>query len=58
MYLYIIIRHNILIQSLGNYTEVNKFNFLLEIEILRLAILPKAGTNEGNYHYMLITNKS
>ena len=31
MYVFIKICHNILIQCLGNYMEIKKFNFMLEI---------------------------
>ena len=35
MYKFIIIRHDILIQCHGNYMEMKKFNYMLEIYILR-----------------------
>ena len=35
MYEFIKIRHNILIQYHGNYMEMRKFNYMLEIDILR-----------------------
>ena len=35
MYKFIKIRHDILIQCHGNYMEIRKFNYMLEIEILR-----------------------
>ena len=35
MYISIKIRHDILIQCHVNYMEMNKFNYVLEIDILR-----------------------
>ena len=35
MYKFIKIRHDILIQCHGNYMEMKKFNYMLEIDILR-----------------------
>ena len=35
MYEFIKIRHDILIQCQGNYMKMKKFNFMLEIDILR-----------------------
>ena len=35
MYKFIKIRHDILIQCHGNYMEMRKFNYMLELEILR-----------------------
>ena len=40
------IRHNILIQCHGNYIEVNKFNYMLEIDILRNFSQKDFGCNE------------
>ena len=35
MYFLIEIRHNILVQCHGNYIEVRKCNYMLEVDILR-----------------------
>ena len=40
------IRHNILIQCHGNFIEVNKFNYMLEIDILRNFSQKDFGCNE------------
>ena len=43
MYKFIIIRHDIIKQCLGNYKEMKKFNFKLEIEISRNSTLKHFG---------------
>ena len=47
MYKYNKIRHDILIQCHGNYMEMKKFNYMLEIDILRNSSLEKLGVLRG-----------
>ena len=47
MYKFIKIRHNIIKQYHGNYKEMKKFNYKLEIEIFRNSTLRKLGVLRG-----------
>ena len=47
MYTFIKLRHGILLECQGNYMEMIKFNYMLEIDILRNSSPKKNGCPEG-----------
>ena len=48
MYKFIKIRHDIIKQCHGNYKEMKKFNYKLDIEIFRNSTLKKLGVLRGS----------
>ena len=49
MYKFITIRHDIISQYHGNYKEMNKINYKLEIEIFRNSTHKKMGVLRGSF---------
>ena len=49
MYKFIKIRHDIIKQCDGNYEEMEKLNYKLEIEIFRNSTLKKLGVLRGSF---------
>ena len=49
LYRFVKIRHDILIQCHGNYMEMKKFNFMLEIDILRNSSQKDLGALRGAF---------
>ena len=49
MYKFIKLRHGILIECQGNYMEMIKFNYMLEIDILRNSSPRKVGVLRGAF---------
>ena len=49
MYKFIKIRHDIIKQCHGNYKEMKKFNYKLEIEIFRNSTLKDLGVLRGSF---------
>ena len=49
MYKFIKIRHDIIKQCHGNYKEIKKFNYKLEIELFRNSTLKKMGVLRGSF---------
>ena len=49
MYKFIKIRHDIIRQCHGNYKEMKKFNYKLEIEIFRNSTQNKLGVLRGSF---------
>ena len=49
MYEFVKIRHDVLIQRHGNYMEMRKFNYMLEIEILRNSSQKLLGVVRGAF---------
>ena len=49
MYKFIKIRHDIIKQCHGNYKEMKKFNYKLEIEIFRNSTLKELGVLRGSF---------
>ena len=49
MYKFIKIRHDIIKQRLGNYKEMKKLNYKLEIEIFRNSTLKNLGVLRGSF---------
>ena len=49
MYTFIKTRHDIIEQCHGNYNEMKKFNYKLEIEIFRNSTLKKLGVLRGSF---------
>ena len=49
MYKFIKIRHDIIKQCHGNYMEMKKFNYKLEIEIFRNFTLKELGVLRGSF---------
>ena len=49
MYKFIKLRHGILIECQGNYIEMIKFNYMLEIDILRNSSPKKVGVLTGAF---------
>ena len=49
MYKFIKIRHDIIKQCLGNYKEMKKFKYMLEIEIFRNSTLKYMGVLRGSF---------
>ena len=47
MYKFMKIRHDILIQCHGNYIEMKKVNYMLEIDVLKKFLTEKFGCPEG-----------
>ena len=59
MYRYIKIRHDIIKQCHGNYKEMRKFNYKLEIEIFRNSTLKDLGVRpEGFFLRVWVSKKA
>ena len=58
MYKFIKIRHDIISQCHGNYKEMKKFNYKLEIEIFRNSTQKYVGVPEGFFLRVWVSKKA
>ena len=58
MYIFIKMRHDIPIQSHGNYMMMKKFNYMFEIDILRKFPHKKIGCPEGCFLRVWVSKKT
>ena len=58
LYKFIKIRQNILKQCHGNYMEMKKFNYMLEIDILKKSLSKIFGCPEGCFSRVWVSKKT
>ena len=58
MYKSIKIKHDILIQSHGNYMEMKKFNYIFEIDIFRNSLKNNLGVLRGVFLMVWVSKKT
>ena len=58
MYKFIKIRHDTIKQSHGNYKEMKKFNYKLEIEIFRNSTQNYLGVLRGHFLWVGVSKKA